>query len=231
MHTISMAVFYIVATPIGNLEDITLRAIRILREVDIVACEDTRHTLKLLNHLGIQKKLISCHAQDEERGSAKIVELLNEGLTVAYCSDAGTPGMSDPGILAVKRAHDAGHTIIPIPGVSAFTTLISAGGIFFKTVTFEGFLSIKPGKRRARLAELMSRSEAFVIYESPFRIVKLLREITDIDSERMICLGRELTKMHEEIVTGTAQCVLDIFEHRDSIKGEFAVLVSAAKKE
>lgn len=226
-----MAVFYIVATPIGNLEDITLRAIRVLQEVDIIACEDTRHTLKLLNHLNIQKKLISCHAQDEERGSSKIVELLNEGRTVAYCSDAGTPCMSDPGILAVKRARDEGHTIIPVPGVSAFTTLISAGGIFFKSVTFEGFLSVKPGKRRARLTELMSRPEACVIYESPFRIVKLLKEIADIDSERLICLGRELTKVHEEIITGTVQNVLDDFEHRDSIKGEFSVLVSGTKKE
>lgn len=225
-----MAILYVVATPIGNLEDITLRALRILKEVDVIACEDTRHTLGLLTHFGIQKKLISCHAQDEARGSKKILDLLDEEQTVAYCSDAGTPGLSDPGILAVHLARQAGHSVIPIPGASAFAALVSAGGIFFKAITFEGFLSVKPGKRRARLQELMSRQEAFLVYESPFRIVKLLRDIADIDSERMISVGRELTKLHEEIMTGTAQSAIETFERREIVKGEFAVLVSSAKK-
>ena len=218
-----MATLYMVATPIGNLEDITLRAVRVLGEVDIIACEDTRHTLGLLNHLGIQKKLISCHAQDEERGSRKILEALNQGFAVAYCSDAGTPGVSDPGTLAAKLAREEGHTVVPIPGASALTALVSASGLFFKAFTFEGFMSVKPGKRRSRLRELMERQDACIVYESPFRIVKLLRDIADIDSERLICVGRELTKLYEEIVPGTAQSVLALFEARESIKGEFEI--------
>ncbi len=225
-----MSTLYMIATPIGNLEDITIRAVRILGEVDTVACEDTRHTGILMHHLGIKKPMIACFAYEEEKGSARILGLLNAGQNVAYCSDAGTPCMSDPGILAAKRAREEGHDVVPIPGASAFTALISAAGVFFKSVTFDGFPSPKPGRRRSRLVELMGREEAFVLYESPYRIVKLLADIADIDSERYICIGREMTKLYEEFATGTAKAVHDDFAARQSIKGEFAVLVSPGKK-
>lgn len=225
-----MATLYMVATPIGNLEDITLRAVRILGEVDTVACEDTRHTLKLLNHLGIKKPLVACYAYEEEKGAARILALLEQGRTVAYCSDAGTPCLSDPGILATARAREAGHDAVPIPGPSAFAALLSASGIFYKAVTFDGFPSPKPGRRRSRVAELMSRPEACIMYESPPRIVKLLADIADIDSERKLCVGREMTKIHEEFLVGTAADIRDALAGRAEVKGEIALLVSGAKK-
>jgi len=225
-----MSTLFMVATPIGNLEDITIRAVRVLGEVDAIACEDTRHTLKLLNHLGIKKQLVACYAYEEEKGSARIIGLLEQGKDVAYCSDAGTPCLSDPGILAASRAREAGHDVVPIPGPSAFAALVSASGIFYKTVTFDGFPSPKPGRRRSRAAELMSREEAFVMYESPHRIVKLLTDIADIDPERRLCVGREMTKIHEEFLVGTAVEVRDALAAKPEVKGEIALLVSGAKK-
>ncbi|PKL23774.1 MAG: 16S rRNA (cytidine(1402)-2'-O)-methyltransferase [Spirochaetae bacterium HGW-Spirochaetae-3] len=225
-----MSTLFMVATPIGNLEDITIRAVRVLGEVDAVACEDTRHTLKLLNHLNIRKQLVACYAYEEEKGSARILGLLEQGKNVAYCSDAGTPCLSDPGILAAARAREAGHDVVPIPGPSAFAALVSASGIFYKAVTFDGFPSPKPGRRRSRAAELMSRQEAFIMYESPHRIVKLLTDIADIDPERRLCVGREMTKIHEEFLVGTAVEVRDALAARPEVKGEIALLVSGAKK-
>lgn len=225
-----MATLYMVATPIGNLEDITIRAVRILGEVDAIACEDTRHTLKLLNHLGIKKPLVACYAYEEEKGTSRILGLLEQGKDVAYCSDAGTPCLSDPGILAAAKAREAGHDVVPLPGPSAFAALVSASGIFYKAVTFDGFPSPKPGKRRSRAAELMSREEAFVMYESPHRIVKLLGDIADIDPERRLCVGREMTKIHEEFLCGSASEVRDNLAARPVVKGEIAILVSGAKK-
>ncbi|HAW86431.1 MAG: 16S rRNA (cytidine(1402)-2'-O)-methyltransferase [Spirochaetes bacterium GWD1_61_31] len=225
-----MATLYIVATPIGNLEDITLRAVRVLGEVGVVACEDTRHTGQLLHHLGIKKPLVACYAYEEAKGSARVLGLLAGGTDVAYCSDAGTPCLSDPGTLLTKLAREAGHLVVPIPGPSAFAALVSAAGLFFKSVCFDGFLSPKPGRRRSRLTELMEREEAAVLYESPHRIVKLLADIADIDGQRQICVGREMTKLHEEFVAGSAESVYADFAGRQSIKGEFAVLVAAAKK-
>ncbi len=225
-----MATLYMVATPIGNLEDITLRALRILGEVDTVACEDTRHTLKLLNHIGIKKPLIACYAYEEEKGSARILGILNQGRNVAYCSDAGTPGISDPGVLAARMAREQGHEVVPIPGPSALVALASAAGVFFKAVTFDGFPSPKPGRRRGRVRELMEREEAFIMYESPHRIVKLLADIASVDAERQLCVGRELTKLHEEFSVGAAAAVLADYEARKDIKGELAVLVAGGPK-
>jgi 16S rRNA (cytidine1402-2'-O)-methyltransferase len=225
-----MATLYMVATPIGNLEDITLRALRILGEVDTIACEDTRHTLKLLNHAGIKKPLIACYAYEEEKGSARILGILNQGRNVAYCSDAGTPGISDPGVLAAQMAREAGHEVVPIPGPSALAALASAAGVFFKAVTFDGFPSPKPGRRRSRVRELMEREEAFIMYESPHRIVKLLADIAALDPERRLCVGRELTKLHEEFSVGAAAAVLADYEARKDIKGELAVLVAGGPK-
>ena len=224
-----MSELYIVGTPIGNLDDITFRAIETFKKVDFIACEDTRHTLQLLNHFEIKKPLISCRAQNEKFAGEKIVQLLREGHSVAYASDAGTPGISDPGAVLVDVVREAGFRIIPIPGASAFATLISAAGSGGKTLIFEGFLSPKPGRRRSRLRELLATGDAIIIYESPFRITKLLSDIADIDSERRLVVGRELTKLHEEIISGSAGELQEEFLGRDSIKGEFAIFISGTK--
>lgn len=225
-----MSNLYIVATPIGNLGDITFRALETLKSVDVVAAEDTRHTLQLLTHFEIRKPLVSCRSQNEEEAAVKIISMLDEGKNVAFASDAGTPGVSDPGAVLAKMTRDAGHTVIPIPGPSAFATLLSVAGPGGKTVIFEGFLSPKPGRRRARLRELMATGWAFVLYESPFRIVKLLADIADIEYERHVVIGREMTKLHEEIVEGSAGQLLEDFSSRSKILGEFAVFVSGNVK-
>ena len=224
-----MGVLYVVGTPIGNLGDITFRAVETFKAVDAVACEDTRHTLQLLTHFEIRKPLISCRAQNEEIASRKILQLLMEGKSVAYASDAGTPGISDPGAVLVDKVRAAGYTVIPIPGVSAFTALVSVAGSGGKTMIFEGFLSPKPGKRRSRLRELMEGGAAFVVYESPYRIVKLLTDIADIDSERRVVVGRELTKLHEEVIEGSVADICNNFMERSRSQGEFAVFVSGIK--
>lgn len=225
-----MSTLYIVGTPIGNLSDITYRAVETLKNVDVVAAEDTRHTLQLLTHLEIRKPLISCRAQNEKIAAQKIIQLMDEGKNIAFASDAGTPGISDPGAILAGLVRKAGHSVVPIPGPSAFATLASVAGAGGKTLIFEGFLSPKPGKRRSRLKELLSTEDAIVLYESPFRIVKLLTDIADIDNNRRVVVGRELTKLHEEIVEGTAAELRDDFTSRASIKGEFAVFISGIKK-
>jgi len=216
----------VVATPIGNLKDISFRALETFQEADFIACEDTRHTLGLLTHYEISKPLISCRAVNEAAASEKIVKLLDEGKKIAYASDAGTPAISDPGSILVRTAREAGHTIIPIPGASAFGAIMSIAGTYDKTVVFEGFLSPKAGKRKRRLQELFDFGAGFVLYESPYRIIKLLADIAEIDSSRELIVGRELTKLHEEIIKGPASEVLQNFEKRPSIKGEFSVFVT-----
>jgi 16S rRNA (cytidine1402-2'-O)-methyltransferase len=224
-----MGTLLMVATPIGNLGDITLRALEALKGADAVACEDTRHTIKLLSHFEIRKPLLSCHANDEERGAARILSLLAEGKTVAYCSDAGTPGLSDPGSLLARRAREAGHAVSPIPGPSAFAALVSAAGTGGRSFLFDGFASPKAGKRRRRVAELMARPESFVLYESPHRIAALLEELALADPDRRVCVGREMTKLHEEFISGTAAEVLAEIRGRETNKGEFAVLVEGSE--
>ena len=217
---------YMVATPIGNLEDITYRAVRILGEVDVIACEDTRHTMQLLSHYGIMKRLIACHAHNEKESSKGILELLDSGLNVAYCSDAGTPGVSDPGARLCERIiEDGKHRVIPIPGASAVISLVSVAGNIGKSFTFEGFLSPKKGRRTKRLCELFSAGNAFVIYESPFRIIKTLEDIREIAGNATVIAGRELTKAYEEILRGNVDEVLSNLKSRDKVKGEFAVIV------
>lgn len=218
-----------VATPIGNLEDITLRALEVLKQVDVIACEDTRHTGILLAKYQIKKRLIACHAQNEQNSAAGIVDLLGKGNVVAYVSDAGTPGISDPGTRLVHTVRNAGYTVVPIPGASAWSSLLSVAGFIGKTCTFEGFLSPKAGKRKTRLAELLSRNEAFVLYESPFRVLKLLEELASLAPERRVLVGREMTKLHEEFVENSAEEVFKEFAARDAIKGEFAICVSPAE--
>ena len=224
-----MSELFIVATPIGNLGDITYRAIETFKSVDYIAAEDTRHTLQLLNHFEIKKPLISCRAQNEAEVSKKIIALMEEGKSIAFASDAGTPGISDPGAVLVSEVRKAGFNVVPIPGASAFATLVSVAGTGGKTIIFEGFLSPKPGRRKNRVKELLLTGAAFVLYESPFRIVKLLNDIADIDSNRRVVVGRELTKLHEEIVDGTAKEVYEDFASRTKILGEFAIFVSGNK--
>lgn len=221
-----MGTLFIVATPIGNLADISFRALETFKTVDYVACEDTRHTRQLLSHYEINKPLISCRAANEKSASEKIVKILERGESVAYASDAGTPAISDPGSILVRTARDAGIRVVPIPGASAFSALTSVAGTYDKTVVFEGFLSPKSGRRKRRLQELFDFGAAFVLYESPYRIVKLLTSIAEIDSSRELVVGREMTKLHEEILRGSVEEILHNLEKRPSIKGEFAVFVT-----
>jgi len=233
-----MATLYIIGTPIGNLGDISFRAIEILKNVDLVACEDTRRTLKLLTHFGIRVKMVSCRSQNEQYAAEKIINALNQGQKVAYASDAGTPALSDPGAVLARAAAQAGHDVIPIPGASAFTALLSVAGGRDKTVIFEGFLSPKPGRRKNRLRELMAMDAACVLYESPFRILKLLSDIAEIDSERYLCLGREMTKIHEEYLRGTADEISESLTRKRGLEmnqknddsgaqiGEFSLYIS-----
>ncbi|MBP5576339.1 MAG: 16S rRNA (cytidine(1402)-2'-O)-methyltransferase [Treponema sp.] len=218
-----------VGTPIGNLGDITFRALETFKSVDVIAAEDTRHTLELLTHFEIRKPLISCRAQNEGFASEKIIQMLDQGQKVAYASDAGTPGISDPGAVLAEKARNAGHRVIPIPGPSAFATLASVAGSGGKTLVFEGFLSPKPGRRRSRLRELMGTPAACIVYESPFRVVKLLADIAEIDAERRIVVGRELTKLHEEINDGPAKEIYEDYSSRSKVLGEFAVFISGNK--
>lgn len=223
-----MKTLYVVATPIGNLDDITMRAVKTLESADVIACEDTRHTQTLLNHLNITgKRLIACHAHNENASANGIVQLLDQGLDVAYCSDAGTPGVSDPGSRLVNAVRNAGFNVVPIPGASACVTLISASGLLGKTFTFEGFLSPKSGRRKKRLEQLLERDEAFIVYESPFRILKTLEEIKELAPQRQIVLGRELTKTFEQILTGTAE---ELIQNLKVVKGEFAFCVLPTAK-
>jgi len=221
-----MAILYIIGTPIGNLGDITFRSVEILKTVDLVACEDTRRTLKLLNHLGIRVKMLSCRSQNEEFAAAKVLEALKQGQNVAYASDAGTPALSDPGAVLARTAAQAGYDVIPIPGASAFAALLSVAGGRDKTVVFEGFLSPKPGRRKSRLRELMEMEAACVIYESPFRVLKLLADIAEIDSMRYVCVGREMTKLHEEYMRGNAAEILENLSQKKEQIGEFSLYMS-----
>lgn len=221
-----MASLYVVGTPIGNLGDITVRALETFKMVDYIACEDTRHTLGLLTHFEIRKPLISCRAQNEQEAAQKIIGLLAEGKNVAYASDAGTPALSDPGAVLVKQVRQAGYPVVPIPGASAFAVMVSIAGTGDSSVLFEGFLSPKPGRRKRRLQELFAVGTGFVLYESPFRIIKLLQDIADIDGMRRVVVGRELTKIHEEILSGSVSDILHILQERPSIKGEFSIFVS-----
>jgi len=223
-----MSTLYVIATPIGNLEDITYRAVRILGEVDVIACEDTRHTRLLLNHYNIQcERMIACHAHNEVASAEGIVKLLNDGQNIAYVSDAGTPGISDPGARVVEAVRSAGIKVVPIPGPSAAVTLISAAGRVGKSFTFEGFLSPKSGRRKKRLAELLQRNDAFIIYESPYRVEKILAEIAEQAPDRKIVVGREMTKTFEQFIVGKAS---EAVENMEKVKGEFAICVCAEEK-
>ncbi|MDR1955552.1 MAG: 16S rRNA (cytidine(1402)-2'-O)-methyltransferase [Treponema sp.] len=224
-----MATLYIIATPIGNLGDMTYRAVETLKTLDLLACEDTRRTLKLLNHFEIRLPLISCRAQNEAVAAEKVIAALQAGKTVGYASDAGTPALSDPGAALVQRVVQAGCQVIPLPGASAFAALVSVSGGRDKSVCFEGFLSPKPGRRRARLQELLAQNSGFVLYESPFRILKLLEDLAEFDRDRYVCVGREMTKLHEEYLRGSVEELRSFLMKKNEQRGEFSVFVSGNK--
>jgi 16S rRNA (cytidine1402-2'-O)-methyltransferase len=221
-----MPVLYIVATPIGNLSDISARAVDVLRSAELVAAEDTRQTLKLLTHFGIRARMLSCRSENESVASAKIIAALKDGKDVAYASDAGSPALSDPGALLVRKVCEAGYDAVPIPGASAFSSLVSVAGAFDKTVVFEGFLSPKSGRRKGRLKELLELGYAFVLYESPFRVLKLFEDLTELDGERYVCVGREMTKLHEEYLRGSVTEIFAILSDKELMRGEFSIYVS-----
>jgi 16S rRNA (cytidine1402-2'-O)-methyltransferase len=226
-----MPVLYMMGTPIGNLGDLTFRAVEVLKEADVLACEDTRETAKILAHCGISgKRLISCRSANERNSSAGIVKLMQEGNTIVYVSDAGSPGVSDPGRILVREVRDAGFDVIPVPGVSAVTALVSVCGFPGKGFFFEGFLSPKKGKREKRLLELLEGDDPFILYESPYRIEALLSEFSRLDPERNLLLGREMTKKFEEYLEGKPENVLALLRNGNKIRGEMALLVAGKKK-
>jgi 16S rRNA (cytidine1402-2'-O)-methyltransferase len=220
-----MSTLYLVATPIGNLEDITLRALRVLKECDVVAAEDTRHTGQLLRHFEISKPLLSYFQFNEAKRSEEILQRLQRGEKVALVTDAGTPGISDPGERVVKAAIAAGFKVEPIPGPCALIAGLTASGLSSDEFHFVGFLPHKSGQRRNQLEKLKALPGTLVFYESPYRVIKILEELSDIYPDRQVVLARELTKKFEEFLRGTAKDLLAQLQQR-SIKGEFVVMVS-----
>lgn len=215
---------YIVATPIGNLEDITLRGLRILNEVDLIAAEDTRHSIKLLNHHGIKKPMISYWREKEQERSEEIIKRLHAGQSIALISDAGTPGISDPGSVIIKKAIQENIQIVPVPGPSAFLAALSVSGLPSEHFRFLGFLPSRKGERKKFLSDLRHEAATLVFYEAPHRIITSLQDIAEILGDRKAALVKEITKLHEYIWRGS---VLEIIrEVRQSIiAGEYVLIV------
>ncbi len=218
---------YLVATPIGNLEDITLRALRTLKEVDIIAAEDTRHTLGLLNHFQISKPLISYYKENEKVKSKLLIEKLQEGKNIAIVSDAGTPGISDPGEEIVKSAIENNIEIIPIPGACAFVNALISSGLSTREFCFIGFLSANQKEKREKLEEIKYETKTLILYEAPHKLKNTLEEILKILGDRKIVLAREITKIHEEFSRGNVSTILSNLQE---VKGEFVVLIEGSFK-
>jgi 16S rRNA (cytidine1402-2'-O)-methyltransferase len=220
---------YIVSTPIGNLEDITMRALRVLREADLIACEDTRQTRKLLDHYGIAKPAISYHDHNEAERTRELIERLERGESIALVSDAGTPLISDPGYRLVAAAIAAGVTVVPIPGPSAVTGALAAAGLGTDSFHFGGFLPPKSSQRRKTFEELKHESCTLVFYEAPHRILETLEDIAAVMPGRAVVIARELTKLHEEFLRGTAAELHATLSARPSVKGEITLLIGKAE--
>jgi 16S rRNA (cytidine1402-2'-O)-methyltransferase len=222
---------YLVGTPIGNLEDITLRALRVLKEVDVVACEDTRQTQKLLNHFAITTRTTSYHEHNEMRKSAELVKEMQEGATVALVTDAGMPGISDPGYRLITLAIRHQVPVVPVPGASAFLSALVASGLPTDSFRFSGFLPAKRGERREALEGIKSSPRTQVFYEAPHRIVEALEDIVEVlGSGRHVVVAREVTKLHEEFLRGRASEVLENLKARDAVKGEITLLIGKAEE-
>ena len=220
---------FIVATPIGTLEDITLRALRVLREADLIAAEDTRHTRKLLSHHGIHTPLTSFYQHQQFRQAPALIERVRGGATLALVTDAGTPGISDPGSWLVRQALEAGIEVVPVPGPSAVVALLSVSGLPTDSFVFEGFLPIKEGKKRRLLEELAGQERTLVFYESPHRLVKTLALMREVLGDRQAAVGRELTKLFEEVNRGTLGEVLARYEGRE-VRGELTIAVAGRSR-
>jgi len=220
---------YVVATPIGNLEDITLRALRVLKEVGLVACEDTRRTRTLLTHFGIHAPVTSYFEHNKLAKGPAILKTLREGKSVALVTDAGTPGISDPGFLLVREAREAGVPVVPVPGPSAVVAALSAAGIPADSFVFDGFLPVKPGRRVHRLEALRELEMTIVCYESPHRIIAALEAIGQVFGQAEIVAARELTKQFEEIVRGTPETLRKRFA-AGTVRGEFTLVIPYTKR-
>ncbi len=221
---------YLVATPIGNLEDITLRALRVLKEVDQIACEDTRQTQKLLNHYGITTRTISYHEHNEMTRAAELVKELQEGASVALVTDAGMPGISDPGFRLISLAIRHHVPVVPIPGASAFLAALVASGLPTDSFRFSGFLPAKRGERRAALEAIRTSPRTQVFYEAPHRIVEALSDVVEVlGKDRHVVIAREVTKLHEEFLRGRAGEVLENLKARDGVKGEITLLIGKSE--
>ncbi len=221
---------YLVGTPIGNLEDITLRALRVLKEVDVIACEDTRQTQKLLNHYAIETRTTSYHEHNEMTKSAELVKEMQEGASVALVTDAGMPGISDPGYRLIALAIRHHLPVVPIPGASAFLAALVASGLPADSFRFSGFLPAKRGERRAALEAVKISPRTQVFYEAPHRIVESLEDVCEVlGAGRQVVIAREVTKLHEEFLRGRAGEVLENLKAREAVKGEITLLIGKAE--
>ena len=219
---------YLVATPIGNLQDITLRALETLRTVDLIACEDTRHTRNLLNHFRISNRTVSYHEHNEQERAEELADRLVSGESIAIVSDAGTPGICDPGFRIVRRAIEIGSPVVPIPGAVAYVNAVVASGLATDSIYFGGFLPAKKGERLKRLAEIANIPATLVLYESPRRLAKSLIDCLEILGDRQTAVARELTKIHEEFVRGRLSELSERFS-KTPTKGEFVLVIEKAQ--
>lgn len=222
-----MGELYVVATPIGNLDDITLRAIKILKEVDVIIAEDTRHTLKLLNHLNISKPLISYHRHNEEQRKEMIIDKLKNGENIAIVSDAGTPGICDPGEVLIHKCIKENIKVVPIPGACAMINALIASGISTKEFTFLGFLPLNKKLRKEKLEYIKNETKTVIIYEAPHKLKSTLEDLKEILEKRKVVIARELTKIHEEFIRGTID---EILEKADNLKGEIVLIIEGNKE-
>ena len=216
---------YLVATPIGNLEDVTRRALRVLSEADVVACEDTRRTRALLEHFGIKAKTVSYHEHNERERAEELAAMLERGASVAVVSDAGTPGVSDPGYRLVRAAIERGASVVPVPGPSAFVAALTASGLPTDEFYFGGFLPARAHARRQKLAAVRELRATLVFYEAPHRIAHTLADAREVLGEREAAVARELTKLHEEIVRGRLGRLAERFAARDAARGEMVLVI------
>ena len=220
---------YVVATPIGNLEDITLRALRVLRGVELIACEDTRQTQKLLQHYGIATRTVSYHEHNERERAAELAAEWETGARIAVVTDAGMPGISDPGYRLVAAAIAHGVPVVPVPGASAMVAALAASGLPTDAFEFRGFLPSKHGERKTALEGLRRSEQTVVFYEAPHRVVDALVDVVEVlGSERPVVVARELTKLHEEFLRGSAGEVLQVLRARGDVKGEIVLLIGKA---